>query len=141
MKKIVVTMAAIAGVLVGMLAPVNAGSQETTTPWNDTYDAVSLSVTNGMAIGLIGRKLILTSTTVASGTNALTLTTPFPFKGEVVIKVKAGTTNHITIATNNVLRASGNISLSPVTQVGMSDTVILYVTDTNKVLVIGGLVY
>ena len=36
MKKIVVTMSAIAGVLIGMLAPVNAGPQETTAPWDDT---------------------------------------------------------------------------------------------------------
>jgi hypothetical protein len=141
MNKMVATMAAIAGALIGAFAPVNAGLQETTSPWNDTYDAVSLTVTNGMAIGLIGRKLILTSTTVASGTNALTISTPFPFTGEVVIKVKTGTTNHITIATNANIRASGNIALVPGAAVATSDTVILYVTDTTKAYVIGGIVY
>ncbi len=141
MNKMLATMAAIAGALIGAFAPVNAGLQETTSPWNDTYDAVSITVTNGMEIGLIGRKLILTPTSATGGTNALTLATPFPFKGECVIKVKTGTTNHITFATNAVIRASGNIKLVPGAAVATSDTVILYVTDTNKAYVIGGIVY
>lgn len=144
MNKYMVTIAAMAGILVGLLAPLREATsapQETTSPWNDTYDAVSITVTNNMVIGLIGKKLILTPTGGGNGTNALTVTTPFPFKGECVIKVKAGTTNHITIATNAVLRASGNIALVPGAAVATSDTVILYVTDTNKAYVIGGLVY
>ena len=134
MKKIVNMLVGAMLVVTTIAVVCTAAPQETTSPWNDTYDAVSVTVTNGMAIGLIGQKLILTSTTIASGTNALTLTTPFPFKGPCVIQVKSGTTNHITFATNTVLRASGNITLVPG---GVNDTVILSTVSTNKALVIG----
>jgi len=142
MKKYI-TIAAVLGMLVGLLAPTGetrAGAQETTDPWNDTYDAIALSVTNGMQIGLIGRKLILSpSGQVANGTNTLTLKTPFPFKGECIVKVASGCTNRVGFATNAVVRASSTPQvLIPDTG---ADTIILYVTATNKAIVVSGTAY
>lgn len=139
MKKImramvgVVLLAGFATMLFG------ASDPETRRPWNDTYDAISMTVTNGSTIGLIGQKLILTGTGGAlNGTNTITVTTPFPFRGECVIKAAAGSTNRIAIATNAVMRSSATILLVPDT---VADTVIYYVTATNKAIVVSGTAY
>lgn len=115
---------------------------ETRDEWTATgKDTVNVTVTNAATIGLIAPKVVISTTSHSSGTNAISLKTPFPFKGVCILKANSTNDNHITIATGAVIRASDNISLVAGNAVATSDQVILYVTETNKAYVIGGLVY
>ena len=137
MKKMVAMIGTV--VLAAAVVASAQSPRENENKWSDTgSDVTSLTVTNGMAVVLSNTKMILTPTDyAATGTNTITLTTPFVRKGVVVLKA-AGTGNHIQIATNAIVRASGTISMVPG---GANDTVVLYITDTEKVLVLGGSVY
>jgi hypothetical protein len=133
------TVAVIGIAVLAMAVVASAQSpRENDNRWSDTgSDVTSLTVTNGMAVVLSNTKMILTPTAVAGGTNTITLTTPFVRKGTVILEAGASG-NHIQIATSSVVRASGTISLVPG---GANNTVVLYITDTEKVLVLGGSVY
>lgn len=116
--------------------------RENDTSWTDTSQAVTaLTVTNGAEIVLMNQKMILTSTTVAAGTNTITLKTPYTRRGVVVLQAKAATTNHIRIATNAYVRMSGTNSVVHMEPDGVNNAAILYITGTNTLFVIGGREY
>ena len=102
-----------AAVLGALVAIARAGDPETRVPWDDTSDAVvSLTVTNGMSVGLIAPKMILTPTgQAANGTNTITLKTPFPFKSETIIMIAGSATNRIKIAASTTFLRSEDLVL------------------------------
>lgn len=135
MKKMV---AVVGSAILAMAVVASAQSpRENDNRWSDTgSDVTSLTVTNGMAVVLSNTKMILTPTDYATtGTNTITLTTPFVRKGIVILEAGGTSGNTIQIATSSVVRASGTISLIPG---GVNNSVVLYITDTEKVLVVGG---
>jgi hypothetical protein len=100
-----------AAVLGALVAIARAGDPETRVPWDDTSDAVvSLTVTNGMVVGLIAPKMILNPTGMTNGgLNALTFKTPFPFKGETVIMIDPTSTNRIGLAASATFLRSADL--------------------------------
>ena len=139
MKKMIQAM--VVGLVAVSLAltAIGAPDPETRSQWNDTYDAVSLTVTNGSTIGLIAPKMLLTCVGGTNGaTGTITVTTPFPFKGPCIIKAATGGTNSIAIASNAVMRSSATVTLGPDTT---ADTIVYYVTATNKASAISGVAY
>jgi hypothetical protein len=110
MKKIAAMVAGM--VMVALVGLAIASPDEYKRGWDNavTDEVVSLTITNGMTVGLLAEKMILTPTgQEANGTNTITLKTPFPFKGITVIEIAASATNRIKIAASTTFLRSADL--------------------------------
>lgn len=113
MKKHMATAAVAATLtLMALCGLVLAAGDEFKRGWDNTVtdEVVSLTITNGMSVGLIAEKMILTPTgQAANGTNTITLKTPFPYKGITIIEVADSATNRIKIAASTTFLRSADL--------------------------------
>lgn len=128
----------VAGLVMAVLAVVGVryvtAVDTTGQGWNETYDTVSVTVTNGSTLGLIFPKMIVTPTGQANnGTNTVTLATPFPFKFPVVIMLPSTATNALKIAEGAVFQHPGGIILDVDT---VTNAVIIIPCSTNVAVAI-----